>query len=362
MSSAVAIDAFIPLVTTGGTAANSEEALIIGATDLPEAVLPPIDVQPVATELPIAPPAAPLSLTAGTYESDNASVIKTWGWSPISNAAASGGSALMSGDSADSLTIMFEGSTITTIFAGNSATGEIALELDGQIVQQINTNNATETYGMAATIEDLTASIHTLRILPVNGATIIVDAFVIGASMQQQPEIPVVATDVPVEILPPVATELPIELPPAVSGTLGFDNTEAGTVSWMTAGGWQLAHDDTNAAVGYFWQTVTPDNSADSLTWLTPFDLTSVQRPMFTFQSWLQAPNSLGWIEVSTDGINWQQVTTVTSSDTWTPITVDLSAFAGQARINVRFLWQQGVTTDAPNVWHVDDVTLANTP
>lgn len=353
VNSVVAIDAFIPV--TGSTAAAVVAPMTEVIVESAPAVVPPAEAQPAADAgLPVASP-VPLSLTAGTYESDNASVMQTWGWSPVSNAAASGGSALMSGDSADSLTIVFQGSSITTLYAGNAGTGMMALEIDGQIVQEVDTNSAADTYALAATVSGLTPSIHTLRVLPLNGAPIIVDAFIIDGAVQTAPA---VATDIPAELPPVMPTEAPTIASPAA---LSFDNMEAGTVNWMTAGGWQLARDDMNAAAGYFWQTVTPDSSEDALTWLTPFDFTNVARPLVSFQSWLQAPNSLAWVEVSTDGVNWQQVTTVTPSEAWTNATVDLAAFAGQPRVNVRFNWQQGTSTEgAVNAWRIDDVALIN--
>ncbi len=367
-SSAVAIDAIMPLVLNGGTT-GAPQALIAGSGS---------EIQPMAVaaeptavidtaNLPVGS-AAPLSLVAGNYESDHVSVIKTAGWSLVNSGSFSGGTALMSSDPADSLTVMFEGSAISVLYAGTVNTSELALEIDGQIVQQINTNNAAGTFGQALGVDGLTPSIHTLRVLPLNGTSIIVDAFVIGALVQQSA--PVIDTSVPADPAAIVPTAEPTLAPaepvvpaapmaPVTSGALGTDNMEAGTANWMTAGGWQLVHDDANAAIGYFWQTVTPDGSSDTLTWLIPFDFSAVQRPTLTFQSWLQAPNSLGWIEASVDGINWQQITTVSPSDTWTNISIDLSGFVGQPRVNVRFLWQQGSSAEgAINVWHVDNVSL----
>ncbi len=363
-SSAVAIDAIVPIVLSDGTAAVAQP-LVAGSEDQPHEralaaqlaeVLPTADAN-----LPVAV-GAPLSLTAGSYESDHASIIKTAGWSLV-NGRFSGGTALMSSSEDDNLTVVFEGSAISVLYASSLATGELALEVDGQIVQQVNTNSAAEAFGLALSVDGLTPSIHTLRVLPFNGARILIDSIIIGASVQ--PPAPLVATSLPVDPAAIVPTLAPVEpvapIAPAapVAGTLGADNMEAGTTSWTTAGGWQLVHDDANAAVGYFWQTVTPDNSSDTLTWLTPFDFTAVQRPTLTFQSWLQAPNSLGWIEASVDGINWQQVTTVTPSETWTALSIDLSAFAGQPHVNVRFLWEEGSSADgALNVWHIDDVAI----
>ncbi len=360
-TSTVAIDAFIPIITSGGTATTAQ-ALIAGSGEV-QALALAVEPPPPA-DLPVASP-APLSLTAGNYESEHASIIKTAGWSPVSSALLSGGSALMSSDSADSLTVMFEGSAISVLYAGNAATGELALEIDGQIMQQINTASGADAFGLAISVDGLTPSIHTLRVLPLNGARIVVDAFVIGAAV---PAAQPLATSAP-EVLSPVmptsdpAIQAPVIIPttapinaPAAPGVLGTDNMEAGTTNWMTAGGWQLVHDDANAAIGYFWQTITPDGSSDTLTWLIPFDFSAAQRPTLTFQSWLQAPNSLGWIEASVDGVNWQQITTVTPSDAWTTISIDLSAFAGQPRVNVRFLWQQGSSADGTvNVWHIDE-------
>jgi mannan endo-1,4-beta-mannosidase len=367
-SSAVAIDAIVPLVLSGGTAA---QPLVAGSENQPQEralAAQSVEVLPTAdASLPVAV-AAPLSLTAGSYESDHASIIKTAGWSLMTSGSFSGGTALMSSSTDDSLTVVFEGSAISVVYAGNSGTGELALEIDGQIVQQVNTNGTADAFGLALSVDGLTPSIHTLRVLPVNSARILIDSFVIGASVQQPA--PVVTTSLPVDpeaivptVEPPLAPAEPVvpaaPIAPVTSGALGADNMEAGTTNWMTAGGWQLVHDDGNAAVGYFWQTITPDNSSDTLTWLIPFDFAAASRPTLTFQSWLQAPNSLGWIEASVDGVNWQQITTVTPSDAWTTVGIDLSAFAGQPRVNVRFLWQQGTTdAGAVNRWHIDDVAL----
>lgn len=357
-------------------------------TQVPPTVAPP--TLPPATVVPptsVPPTTAPVVPQLGApIQAEGAGVTRSTGWASVNATNANGSAYLINTRSNDTLSTNFAGVGVEIIYVSGSF-GTFRVEIDGQIVRTVTTTAVDgEVYFNARLrIEGLTDAVHTLRILP-SASAVGIDAFVplvltggtlampqsqIAGSGDVQEQFPLEA---PPTLAPPIndvpaleataapTLDMPTLAPPIAASTLGFDNM-AGAANWMTAGGWQVMRDDANPTVGAYWQTVTPDNSEDSLTWLIPFDFTMVQRPVMTFQSWLQAPNSLGWIEASVDGINWQRVTTVSPSESWTTVSVDLSAFIGQPRVNVRLLWQQGSSAEgAVNVWRVDDVTLANLP
>jgi hypothetical protein len=72
------------------------------------------------------------------------------------------------------------------------------------------------------------------------------------------------------------------------------------------------------------------------------------------FSSLLSSRGATGEVQVSVDGVTWESIATVTPTDGWTTVDVDLSAFAGR-QIYVRFVFEPESGTD---VWRIEDLIV----
>ena len=72
-------------------------------------------------------------------------------------------------------------------------------------------------------------------------------------------------------------------------------------------------------------------------------DLTSVTRAWLQLDSWLPSAGSHAEIQVTADGVTWDAITIAGDADDWTPLEIDLSAYAGQT-IRVRFVFEGPAT------------------
>ncbi len=132
-----------------------------------------------------------------------------------------------------------------------------------------------------------------------------------------------------------------------------------------TNGLWEVSGESPQAGSGAFTDSpggAYPDNLNTSLT--TAVDLSTTSWPVLTFWDRFDFADAgdLGRIEVSTDsGAHWSTVYTATgSNNTWTERRVDLSAWAGQASLMLRF----HSTSNGSGVgdgWTVDTLQVADT-
>jgi hypothetical protein len=240
--------------------------------------------------------------------------------------------------------------------------------------------------------------VHTARILAVGGA-VAVDSIIVGAPATAptvpvveitpvdpaappvvDPAAPVMVTPVvaappPAVVVTPVVVEPPPAAPPVVEPTpapviveptplpvlmLPASATmDDGALDWKPSGNWALTSDPADVNAGLFWQATAATGDPSGVAWQARFDLTLAQRPVLTFQSRLNSAGSPAGVAVSVDGVNWMGVSMVAPSSAWTPVEVDLSAYRGQI-IQVLFVWMP--TAGSPDVWHVDNVLIADVP
>jgi len=146
------------------------------------------------------------------------------------------------------------------------------------------------------------------------------------------------------------------------------DDFEAGSGAWNAAGGWGAtsldAHSPTRSATdspGAFYT----NNSVSSLTLAAPLDFSAVTAPALRFYHRYAVEPSYDWagVEVSVNaGLTWVRLAAYTGTcATWTREQIDLSAFAGQPDVRLRFT----LTTDASVVmdgWYLDDVLVGEAP
>jgi Immune inhibitor A-like, MAM domain len=91
------------------------------------------------------------------------------------------------------------------------------------------------------------------------------------------------------------------------------------------------------------------------------------QYPRLRFWHWFNFVNALGYVEISTNGGDWQQISptylNATSSGVWSRPSIDLTPFAGQS-VQFAFHFTSGGSCcgNAPG-WYIDDVAVVtNTP
>jgi hypothetical protein len=95
-----------------------------------------------------------------------------------------------------------------------------------------------------------------------------------------------------------------------------------------------------------------------SLDW--PIDLRGASAATLLFESRLSGGGSGAEVQVSLDGVTWQTVAVVPSSDDWTLLAVDLGAFAGQV-VRLRFAFDAvaPVLGQGQDRWFVRGVTVS---
>ena len=131
-------------------------------------------------------------------------------------------------------------------------------------------------------------------------------------------------------------TTAPTEAPPVpaaltLPALATFDDGASGLVGdgGLDAGG---------ARGGQAWM-MSSTRQPKRLTWQSALDLTTAAAPLLTFQSQF-AGAGVASVLVSTDGgATWQTAAVVPNSADWTPVSVDLSAYAGST-IRLAFDWQ----------------------
>jgi hypothetical protein len=104
-------------------------------------------------------------------------------------------------------------------------------------------------------------------------------------------------------------------------------------------------------------------NNADSRLISPPF-LVPQNSPALRFWHWYNFNNALGFVEISTDGSSWNQISSAyqngNSSGAWANVSLDLSAYAGQT-VQIDFRFSSGGIYTAAG-WYVDDISLVASP
>jgi hypothetical protein len=150
---------------------------------------------PIATSTPTplpsqTPTPLPTEIPAQTIEAeDGAFVMQAGAWFVYNSVVASGGQYLYTGgNTQDTLTLNFEGDSLTVVYVQHPALGSFALEVDGIVRQTVN-STGDEGLGLEATVTGLGAGAHTLRVLPVSGV-IAIDAFRVASAISPTPPAP----------------------------------------------------------------------------------------------------------------------------------------------------------------------------
>jgi bacillopeptidase F (M6 metalloprotease family) len=165
-------------------------------------------------------------------------------------------------------------------------------------------------------------------------------------------------------------TTMILALGPAVGWTADpyFTDNMEGTVQWTAASPWALTTASSHSA-SHAW-TDSPAgyaNNADvSLTLATAVDLSAAAKPQLLFwhKYQLETEFDYGYVEISQDGgTTWlpTRLASYTGASDWQREQIDLTPFAGQSAVKIRFR----LVTDKSIVWDgwtIDDVTIAEPP
>jgi hypothetical protein len=311
-------------------------------------------------------------------ESDQPAVLQRGVWTSHTTDVASGGSYLYSSGSFDDLlSLSFVGSQVEVMYVKHPALGTFAVEVDGAVIQLVNSVAAESEFGAQATVNGLSDGVHLLEVYPVAGV-VALDAFGVEALSNEpvptptpteippdQPTLASTPSDVPTPDVTP--SELPSDQPtPTAISTpppalLPVVETFDSGLNWLPAGAWVFDTQTAYRGAGWFADSTTR-GQISTLTYGVQIDLRTSLNPELRF--WYKATlssNDAFAVYLSPDSMTWQvldqQIGPITD---WTQHTLDLTAYRGQV-IALRFQLDtmkaqpEGVTTTG--VW-VDELVI----
>ncbi len=148
-------------------------------------------------------------------QSDSGLMLNPGNWSVVQDSLAMDGRyATNAAGTSEPMSLTFEGSEVYLVYLVGPSFGSFMIELDGHPFQTIHANAAIPDYNYVVPIQGLPAGQHTVRIFPLDGASVAIDAFLVTP-----PLIPTaVPTTVPMEVIvteapTAEATAMPTEVP-----------------------------------------------------------------------------------------------------------------------------------------------------
>lgn len=134
-------------------------------------------------------------------QGEDGAIVRSGNWTLQLSEGALGQSYLQSSASgADTLAMTFIGTQVDVVYVAGVDYGTFVVEIDGEPVRGINANASGTAFGQIASFTDLVEGEHTLRIIPLGGAPVAIDALVVdGQILTTQPQ--------------PIETETPVVIP-----------------------------------------------------------------------------------------------------------------------------------------------------
>jgi len=221
----------------------------------PGEALPEITPTPEPTIEPTAAPAIQV------VESDDPRVAQSGAWTAHDTDLASGGSYIFSSGSADdTLSLSFSGTQIAVVYVEHPALGVFAVEVDGAVMQTVDSAAEAAAFGALVEVSGLEAGIHVVRIVLVSG-TVAIDAFVVTDMVES----PVEPTPVPTEVVP---TETPTVEPtieptvePTVTPAEALETIESDDARVTQNGAWTLTAGDLASGGVYLFSSGGVDDT-----------------------------------------------------------------------------------------------------
>ncbi len=135
------------------------------------------------------------------------------------------------------------------------------------------------------------------------------------------------------------------------------DDLESGAGQWISQSPWNYIQKIWPAS-SFVWETIS--GAPSNLRLVSALDLSGYVQPMLTFQNSYQLNSSddAGYVQISTNGVDWTTVATYTNStDRWETALLDLSQFEKTANVQLRFRADFDDTA-----WNIDDITVSGWP
>jgi hypothetical protein len=157
-------------------------------------------------------------------------------------------------------------------------------------------------------------------------------------------------------------TPLDISLEPYC--TLFADDASGGLGQFTSSSGWGVSSQRATSPPQSFTDSPSGNygNGVNSSLSSVPLDLRDSADLRLSFQSWCDTETGYdyGRLEVSTDGVVWNQLWSCSGEAAWKAVEVPLPSLAGasQAQIRFRLTSDGSVTRDG---WYVDDIVLSGT-
>jgi len=145
-------------------------------------------------------------------QSGDGKIAQNGQWTTAASEQAIEGDYLVSTAGTESvLTMTFEGTQANLVYVTSPSYGTFAIEIDGVMMQGINAYSEALTFNNLTTVGDLAAGVHTLRIIPLAGASVGIDAIVVDGQVTTQSVAPTPAPTVAPIDPTPEPTIAPIE-------------------------------------------------------------------------------------------------------------------------------------------------------
>ncbi len=307
---------------------------------------------------------APQPSALMTIEAENATVQPNGAWTAYNSDAASGGTYLYSsGVTGEALALSFEGTQADVVYVQHPALGTFAIEVDGVLLQTINSTSSDTVFGARVSLGYLNPGVHTLRVYAVDG-TVAFDAFAVdnpSAVVVEPTPAPTIqhSIDVPLETVdePTTADQLSIQVIPFA------DNLET---NWVASGSWQPDTQSAYSGSGWFVEALTR-NQSSTLTANYQINLGTATTPQLSFWQKMTLTNGdVAAVDVSVDGgVTWLPLDAQigVAAGEWMQRVVDLSMYRG-ATIQLRFRLDTVGAVPANETtfgWWVDELMVSDT-
>lgn len=142
------------------------------------------------------------------------------------------------------------------------------------------------------------------------------------------------------------------------------DDMESGDSKWLADEGWTLIDSAAEShSPSHCWRDPEGQNPSSNITLESmDFDLTGTSSPVLTFwHNCAMSRGSRGLVEISANGGTWQELARYQNLNTggWAEQEIDLSAYADDPSVKIRFRIQSSGNPWRQEDWYIDDVSVS---
>jgi hypothetical protein len=154
--------------------------------------------------------------------------------------------------------------------------------------------------------------------------------------------------------------EGPVVVPTAMA--IFEDDMENGAGQWSAGSFWDL-NDNAWHSYSHAWEADVPGSQTSRLTNIDLLNLPTYSNLTLRFRTCyeMQSAGDVGYLQASTDGLEWAEVAAYTGSAAhWTTEYLDLTQFQGDSGLQLRF--EADSQSGSGLMWYIDDVYLNALP